>query len=97
MAASQRIPAQVHIPFQRSVIYHGLRDGHGQYLVVTFAANADTPIQHGLGRIPIGYIPLRVPSTGGDVVDGSLNGADWTPSTVVLQAKIAGTYTVWLC
>lgn len=82
-------------PFQRSVIYNGLRDGHGQYLIVNFAvANADKTISHGLGRTPVGYHAIRTPHGGGIITDGANNGTDWTDAVLVLQATATGTYTL---
>jgi hypothetical protein len=84
-------------PLQRSVIYNGLRDGHGQWLIVNFAAaNADKTIAHGLGRTPVGYDQKRIPSGGGLVTDGANNGTDWTDAVIVLQATATGTYTIFV-
>lgn len=96
MPTLARAPVQVRVPFQRSVITNGLRDGHGQYLIVTFVANTDKTIAHGLGRAPLGYLTIRIPSGGSPVTDGSNNGSDWTSSAVVLRTPVSGTYTVYL-
>ena len=60
---------------------------------MTFAAGVDTTVPIRLGRTPSGIIPLRAPAGGGQLTDGSLNGTDWTPSSIVLQATVAGTYS----
>jgi hypothetical protein len=73
-----------------------MRDGHGQILTIAFVANVDKSVAHGLGHTPVGYHVMRIPSGGGIVTDGSLNGADWTIALVVLRATVTGTYTIWL-
>jgi hypothetical protein len=57
-----------------------------------FVATTDTPITINLGRLPSGYIQVRTPPGGGQITDGANAGSDWDPSTIVLQATIAGTY-----
>jgi hypothetical protein len=91
--ASTRSIQTVH---QRSVVKNGMRDGHGQLLVIAFVAGVDKIIAHGLGRVPVGYHTVRVPVGGGVVTDGSNSGADWSVSQVVLRASVSGTYTIWL-
>jgi hypothetical protein len=50
------------------------------------------PIQ--LGRMPSGFITINAPVGGGVVTAGSNEGSDWNPSQIVLQATVAGTYSV---
>lgn len=59
----------------------------------TFVANTDTVIPINLGRMPSGYHQIRTPAGGGQLTDGSLAGADWNPSQIVLQATVAGIYS----
>jgi hypothetical protein len=54
----------------------------------------DVTIPISLGRIPSGFITISAPIGGGVVTVGSQNGADWTPSSITLQATVAGTYSV---
>jgi hypothetical protein len=91
--ASSRTTGTVH---QRSVVKNGLRDGHGQLLVVAFVAGVDKVIAQGLGRVPVGYNTIRVPVGGGVVTDGSNSGSDWSVSQIVLRASVSGTYTIWI-
>lgn len=60
---------------------------------MTFAAGVDTTVPIRLGRTPSGIWQLRAPVGGGQLTDGSLNGTDWTPTSIVLQATVAGTYS----
>ncbi len=89
--------ARARVPLQRSVVYNGLRDGHGCYLIVAFGtANADKVINHPLGRTPVGYNVIRRPVGGGQVTDGSGAGADWTSATITLQSTTASTFTLFV-
>lgn len=50
------------------------------------------PIQ--LGRLPSGFITINAPVGGGVVTTGSLNGQDWTPTSITLQATVPGQYSI---
>ena len=51
------------------------------------AANTDTAVTHGLGRVPSGYI-ITSSSASMSVYTGSIA---WTSSTIYLRASAAGT------
>lgn len=62
-------------------------------LNITFtAANSDTSLTHGLGRVPEGYIVLRL-STNLMVYDGSIAA---TVNTISLKGSAIGTATLLL-
>lgn len=63
-------------------------------LQVAFEAATDTVIPVRLGRLPSGYIVVRSPAGGGQVTDASDGAASWTPMSIVLQATVAGSYSV---
>jgi hypothetical protein len=44
--------------------------------------------------MPSGFITINAPVGGGVVTAGGNAGSDWTPSSIVLQATVAGTYSV---
>lgn len=70
---------------------HGTWSGNidGQYVdVVARAANAEFPVPHGLGRVPVGYIVVR---TNGASVLYDNGGGNWTDTTMYLRCTDAGT------
>lgn len=70
----------------------GARYGPFQYIFVDFTvANADKSITIQLDHTPSMWQVVRN-QAGGIVRDGSLNGSDWTPTKIVLQASVAGNY-----
>jgi len=61
---------------------------NGKMLSMTFdAANTDASVQHGLGRVPVGYLVYQR-SASMVVYDGSVAN---TASTLTLRASSAGT------
>lgn len=76
---------------------HGDKVGPFVVLNVTFAAaNTDKTIPHLLGRKPNGVLQWRS-KTGGLTYDGSLNGADWDTTNIVLRNTAAGEVTWLFC
>jgi hypothetical protein len=66
----------------------GNLDAH--YILHTFiAANVNESIPHRLGRVPVGYWPIRRSGAGNvyDTDDGS-----WTDSLILLKSTTTGTY-----
>lgn len=57
-------------------------------------AGTDVTISVNLGRQPSGYLQIRTPPGGGVITDGTNLGSDWTPSSIVVQATVAGTYSL---
>lgn len=69
------------------------RIGSFYYLGVVNINTTDTPLSHSLGRIPSIYLVGR--NQGGGIVhDGTNSGTDWTTSSIVLRATVAGNYGV---
>lgn len=67
----------------------------GQTKEVTFtSANTDYEVPHGLGRVPIGILPLQV-NQDGAVVRGSSFGS-WTPERLYVRCNVAGTTGLFL-
>jgi len=56
--------------------------------MVSSVINTDVQINHGLGRVPQGYVVLKA-SVGGVVYDGS---ASSDSSYIYLKSTVAGTY-----
>lgn len=78
----------------KTIINNGLQfvdNFSGKTLTLTFsAANTDTALTHGLGRVPTGYIIIKR-SASMVVYDGS---AAWTSQLIYLKASATGTVTV---
>lgn len=49
--------------------------------------NVDFTVQHGLGKIPLGYIAN--PASSAVIYDGA-DRADWTENTMTLRSSVAG-------
>lgn len=57
-------------------------------------ANTNQTIQHGLGRVPSGYMCIGR-SVAGELLDDRTK-AGWTHDAIVLQASAAGDYDLWI-
>ena len=67
----------------------------GQLKIVNFAnSNTDYEVPHGLGRVPLGIIPLLVAADGA-VVRGASNGS-WTSERLFVRCNVAGTTALFV-
>jgi hypothetical protein len=80
----------------RSLLNNGLSlsdNFGGKIMSVTFsAANTDTAVTHGLGRVATQYIPLRL-SANMVIYDGA---AAATSTSTYLKSSAAGTISLWI-
>lgn len=79
----------LHLTSRQGDIQHGDKVGNldARYVVYTSNAVADTEdtISHGLGRVPVGYIPAKQDKAG-TVYDGT---TAWTATHIYLRASAA--------
>lgn len=76
---------------------HSSQSGNidGQTKEVVFAAaNTDYEVPHGLGRVPIGIVPLDV-NQDGAVMRGNNRGS-WSPTHLFVRCNVAGTTGLFL-
>jgi len=81
--------AHLRLTVRGTAIQDGDKAGHldARYVVYTSNAVADTEdtIPHALGRVPVGYIPVKQDKAG-TIYDGS---TAWTTTNIYLKASVA--------
>jgi hypothetical protein len=81
------------LPISRPLI-SGSKVGSVYPVLGVQLGTTDVTVPIALGRMPSGFITINAPVGGGVVTAGGNAGSDWTPSSIVLQATVAGTYSV---
>ena len=92
-AFSDAITENTGFPVSRPLVSGSKVGSFFPLLQVQLGTN-DVAIPITLGRQPTGVIQVFTPVGGGIVTAGSQNGSDWNPSSITLQATVAGAYSV---